>query len=140
MRLSSLSKYVKCCLLCFGYERTGPKGASIMQMEQIPFLLSSAAPPPPPSWQLTVLSLCVSFSADNSFSDLSQGTLESGSSCLRYAERRVCSTAKMKDHESLTHSPPPPPFHFPTRSTFRSIHRLLGQFFVLTDSIWHRQI
>lgn len=61
MRLSSLSKYVKCCLLCSGYERKGPKGDHIMQMEQIPFLLSRASPPPtPPSWQLTVLSLCFS--------------------------------------------------------------------------------
>lgn len=45
MRLSSLSKYVKCCLLCFGFERKGPRGGRIMQMEQIPFLLSCAVFP-----------------------------------------------------------------------------------------------
>lgn len=35
---------------------------------------------------------------------------------------------------------PPSPLYFPTWSTFRRTDCLLGQFFVLTDSIWHRQI
>lgn len=67
-----------------------------------PFLVSTSLSFP--SWQLAMLSLRVSLYTDNSCSDLSWTALESGGSCLLYTEGCVCSTAKMKDHESLTSS------------------------------------
>lgn len=137
MRLSSLSKYVKCCLLCFGFERKGPKGASIMQMEQIPFLLSCAVSP----FMAAGCVIFVCFSKCWQFFQWSKlGHIRKWKQLSVVILRDVFALLQRWRTMNPWHTLSPLPLYFPTWSTFRRTDCLLGQFFVLTDSIWHRQI